>query len=473
LKYTANYNLKKPDGTEVVDIEDLNFNMDALDTALKNVDNKASNIKAGDIKLSNGKAIEDDIDTHKRDYATFKSGTNNFISDYEYQDATIVGRQIKLVKQSNTNILKFRLDEGIPEGAGIAISINNGVISKPLKDFEGNAITELEKGFVEVVNDAVNFTLRPRGVSLKFTENVESFSEEYEGTISAMADDGEYIYCAVDDVFRVFKIRKSDMTKVSQSISYGSTIEAIAVDDEYIYCTGQYYIWKIRKSTMTRVLVSPKYDYSIEAMLEDGNYIYIGGSDGVVKKLSKADLTIIAESVEGNWINALAVDDVYIYTAPSYAGSGGTTLSFKIRKSDMVKVSQSIAMGSAHSNCIAVDETYVFLGFADSIRKMSKSNMRNLVTSSLGGTNICSMVLDSDYVYSSYSRYVIKNRKSDLLRVAERTAYDGHYGYRPLLLDGKHLYDAGVNESSTILKSNTWMSDYYTNKNQILIPMEV
>lgn len=33
--YTDNYNLKKPDGTDYVDIQDINNNMDAIDTALK------------------------------------------------------------------------------------------------------------------------------------------------------------------------------------------------------------------------------------------------------------------------------------------------------------------------------------------------------------------------------------------------------------------------------------------------------
>ena len=32
LQYTGNYNLKKPEGTDVVNIDDLNGNMDILDT---------------------------------------------------------------------------------------------------------------------------------------------------------------------------------------------------------------------------------------------------------------------------------------------------------------------------------------------------------------------------------------------------------------------------------------------------------
>ncbi|EKN67509.1 pyocin knob domain-containing protein [Schinkia azotoformans] len=37
MKYTGNYNLKKPDGTDVVNIQDLNDNMDIIDTQLKSL----------------------------------------------------------------------------------------------------------------------------------------------------------------------------------------------------------------------------------------------------------------------------------------------------------------------------------------------------------------------------------------------------------------------------------------------------
>ena len=37
MKYTSNYNLKKPDGTDTVLIDDLNGNMDLIDDALSNL----------------------------------------------------------------------------------------------------------------------------------------------------------------------------------------------------------------------------------------------------------------------------------------------------------------------------------------------------------------------------------------------------------------------------------------------------
>ncbi len=43
MQYTSNYNLKKPEGTDVVNIDDLNDNADILDQKLKEVENKADN----------------------------------------------------------------------------------------------------------------------------------------------------------------------------------------------------------------------------------------------------------------------------------------------------------------------------------------------------------------------------------------------------------------------------------------------
>ena len=93
-------------------------------------------------------AAHDEITSHK--------------ADYEYQTPTIVGTQIQLEKQSDTAILKFRLDADLTGGA-ITISYDSGATSKPLIDIDNEPVTELNKGFVEVVENAVNFTYAPKG----------------------------------------------------------------------------------------------------------------------------------------------------------------------------------------------------------------------------------------------------------------------------------------------------------------------
>ena len=116
--YTPNLNLEKPTGTENIKRAIINSNMDIIDAAA---------------------------------------------ADNEYQIPTIVGTQVRIVRQSNTKRLMFRLEDNL--SGTITISLDAGATSLPLKDINGNAITALEKGFIEVVYDTTFFTLRPRGSS--------------------------------------------------------------------------------------------------------------------------------------------------------------------------------------------------------------------------------------------------------------------------------------------------------------------
>lgn len=129
MKHTTKLNLNKPDLTDYVSIADLNENADILDEAVGTLD--------------------EDLTTH--------------LADYKYQIPTVVGKQIRINKLSNTNRLFFKL--GADLTGDITISTDNGATEKPLVDFEGVQLTSLEKGFVEVVADANFFILRSRGIS--------------------------------------------------------------------------------------------------------------------------------------------------------------------------------------------------------------------------------------------------------------------------------------------------------------------
>ncbi|SCG82733.1 hypothetical protein DW1_1160 [Proteiniborus sp. DW1] len=86
---------------------------------------------------------------------------NASLSDYMYQTPTIVGSQIQLIKHSDINRIHFKLDSNI--NGTISISIDGGTTELPLVDIEGNPVTSLDKGFVEVVADANFFILRNKG----------------------------------------------------------------------------------------------------------------------------------------------------------------------------------------------------------------------------------------------------------------------------------------------------------------------
>ena len=135
------------------------------------------------------------------------------LADYEYQTPVIDGMQIQLQKRSDTKILKFKLDADLSGGA-ITISLDGGATSKPLVDIDGVAVTELSKGFVEVVEDAVNFTYAPKGKGAVFRfKRRNDFSDDksinYGGTIRSITIDDNYVYVGGDATQRVWKLNKS------------------------------------------------------------------------------------------------------------------------------------------------------------------------------------------------------------------------------------------------------------------------
>lgn len=145
---TPNYNLKKPAPDDFYNVADQNENMDKIDAALKEIDDKTENIDLSGLAT-------------KEEVQTLGTALNEHKADYMYQIPSIVGAQIRLNRLSNTNRLFFKLENDLT--GDITISTDNGETSKPLQDIEGNQITQLDKGFVEVVADATFFTLRNKG----------------------------------------------------------------------------------------------------------------------------------------------------------------------------------------------------------------------------------------------------------------------------------------------------------------------
>ena len=73
MKLTTNYSLKKPEGSDVVNIDDFNYNADTIDTKLKAVETQSntnkSNISSLQTQVSENKAsilaIQSELGTNK------------------------------------------------------------------------------------------------------------------------------------------------------------------------------------------------------------------------------------------------------------------------------------------------------------------------------------------------------------------------------------------------------------------------
>ena len=123
LKTTTNYGLKKPEGTDVVNIEELNYNADIIDQKIKEVDNKASSItvpvisvnsKTGDVTLT-----ANDLGAETPSAAQVKANTAES-SAKAYTDTKIAG----VTTQLNAKVNNTDLDPVITEGAASTYTIS-------------------------------------------------------------------------------------------------------------------------------------------------------------------------------------------------------------------------------------------------------------------------------------------------------------------------------------------------------------
>ena len=67
MEYTPNYELRKPDETDVVDVQDLNYNADIIDLELKALDDKLA--ETADVIDQELEALDDKIASHLTDNA--------------------------------------------------------------------------------------------------------------------------------------------------------------------------------------------------------------------------------------------------------------------------------------------------------------------------------------------------------------------------------------------------------------------
>ena len=80
MKLTTNYSLKKPEGSDVVNIDDFNYNADIIDNAIQEVKGKIDGLElvASNVKMANGDTVENAITTNMASIASLQAelGTN-------------------------------------------------------------------------------------------------------------------------------------------------------------------------------------------------------------------------------------------------------------------------------------------------------------------------------------------------------------------------------------------------------------
>lgn len=76
MEMTTNYGLKKPAGSDYYNIEDFNYNADAIDTALEDKMDKAGGTFSGDIKIEKIKPVIFLKNASAEQYYYFAAGTD-------------------------------------------------------------------------------------------------------------------------------------------------------------------------------------------------------------------------------------------------------------------------------------------------------------------------------------------------------------------------------------------------------------
>ena len=126
------------------------------------------------------------------------------------------------------------------------------------------------------------FITRRGGGILKAVNEIIFSAEsiDYGGTIWSITSDDNYLYVGGATTNKVYKLNKSDLSKVAESSTYGGNILSITSDDNYLYVGGvtTNKVYKLNKSNLSKVAESIDYGGGIRSITSDDNYLYVGGA---------------------------------------------------------------------------------------------------------------------------------------------------------------------------------------------------
>ncbi|KAJ51103.1 hypothetical protein BD780_000225 [Clostridium tetanomorphum] len=135
MKLTANYGLRKPDGNDAVNIEDLNYNADILDKKVKEVESNAGSVKSVNGKTGAVVLNAADIKTN--------SGTS-----VELQLADIIQQQKFYIKKFDTDengidtrVEKYRLNGTLLEKSVLSGGVSPNYTTRTITFYTVNGIT--------------------------------------------------------------------------------------------------------------------------------------------------------------------------------------------------------------------------------------------------------------------------------------------------------------------------------------------
>lgn len=130
MKYTGNYNLKKPGGSDVVNIEVFNENADIIDAELKK---KVEKVAGKDLSEN------DYTNTEKAEVAKVKNKAEKITVDNHIADNTIIKHKAREIQLEDSKFTANTVEAGMGE---LFTNVSNG------KDLVSGAITGVDESVV-------------------------------------------------------------------------------------------------------------------------------------------------------------------------------------------------------------------------------------------------------------------------------------------------------------------------------------
>ena len=135
MKLTTNFGLKKPEGSDVVNIDDFNYNADVLDNAIKEVKVKVDslNLTANNVKMADGTTVQTTVTTNKSNISTLQSEVS--------ANKTSILKNTDLVSQALN-----KANEAFQRGDNVKTQLVDKLISEGLNVSTNNTFEELISG---------------------------------------------------------------------------------------------------------------------------------------------------------------------------------------------------------------------------------------------------------------------------------------------------------------------------------------
>lgn len=241
------------------------------------------------------------------------------------------------------------------------------------------------------------------------------------------------------------------------SINLNYDINTLAEDKDYVYVGVMTYgkVIKLSKPNLTVVaesadLGSYEYDRTVYDIALDDNYIYVGGQlkNKTVRKLLKSDLSQVAESAAyGNYVHAILEDGDYIYIA----GRNPQTVR-KILKSDMSTVANSASFGG-DVYALDQDTDFIYVGGMtnNNCRKILKTDLSQVAESTSYG-HIYAIVNDNDYVYIAGGTGTVRKLLKSDMSVVENMMLNYTDVIWAMFLNDNYIYVGGGSANGKIIK---------------------